>query len=258
VSKLFARKSSIAALAVPVVVAVLFLIFPSFFNFTKDLSIKIITSPLVIFSSAGKYLRSRQSLDEENSRLRAKVTELSLEIERGKDLAEENIRLKELLSFKKNIKYETVSAEVISRDPNNWIGSFTINKGAADGLKRGAAVCSAKGLVGKVDDVFKNTSSVMLITHPGFRAGGMLRESRLHGVIEGDGKGYARMIYLPLDSDIKPGEIVVTSGYGREFPKGLVVGKIVSVEKSNTGLFKIAVILPEADAYDQEEVLCLK
>ncbi len=253
-----ARKSSIAAIAIPLTVVLCFLIFPSFFHTLKGITIKLVTAPLVVIDAVRDHARSKSALVSENMALKEQVARISLEMERNNDLILENTRLKDLLGFKSGIGYETVSAEVIARDPNNWIGSFTVNKGSSSGLKRGSAVCSAKGLVGKVDEVHTDNALVMLVTHPGFRAGGMLRESRLHGVVEGDGKGHARMSYLPLDSDVKPGEVVVTSGYSREFPKGIVIGKVVFVEKNNTGLFKNAFLRPEADAYDQEEVLCLK
>lgn len=256
--KIFTKKISIIAVAIPLLVVFVFLVSPPLYRASKSIATNIVTAPLNVYNSAGKYLSSKRSLEARNESLAARVAELSLALERGKDLTAENARLKELLAFKSGIAYQTVSAEVIARDPNNWVGSFTLNKGTSHGLRPGAAVCSAKGLVGKVDEAGDNTSLVMLVTHPGFKAGGMLRESRIHGVVEGDGKGSARMIYLPLDADVKPDEMVVTSGFSREFPKGIVIGRVTSVEKNSTGLFKTALITPEANAYDQEEVLCLK
>lgn len=257
-SKIFAKKRDILAVFIPLAAVFLFLVFPPLFHAAKNISISIVTSPLAAFNSAGKYITSKTSLQIENAELTARVAELSLDLDRAKDLSSENKRLKELLAFKSVIGYETVSAEVIARDPNNWVGSFTLNKGSSHGVRPGSAVCSAKGLVGKVDEAWENTALVMLITHPGFKAGGMLRESRIHGVVEGDGKGFARMIYIPIDSDVKPGEMVVTSGFSREFPKGIIIGRVISVEKNSTGLFKTALLVPEANAYDQEEVLCIK
>ncbi|HPN73306.1 MAG TPA: rod shape-determining protein MreC [Candidatus Omnitrophota bacterium] len=256
--KFSARKRSIVALVVPLGVAVLLIFFPPVFNLAKAVSLKVVTAPVVVFNSAVKYFRSRRSLDRENFALKAKVTELSLELARAKGLVAENRRLKDLLDLKEGLGYETISAEVIARDPNNWIGSFTVNKGSGNGIKKGAAVCSSKGLVGRVADVYPQTSLVMLVTHPGFRAGGMLVETGLNGVVEGDGKGHARLLYLPLDSEVRLGQTVVTSGHSREFPKGVVIGRVISVEKNATGLFKNAVLKPEASAYEQDEVICLK
>ncbi|MFQ5952251.1 MAG: rod shape-determining protein MreC, partial [Candidatus Omnitrophota bacterium] len=115
-----------------------------------------------------------------------------------------------------------------------------------------------KGLLGKAIEVDKNSSSVMLVTHPNFKTGGMIREGRVNGIVEGAGKGTIRMLYIPLDADVKKGSVVVTSGFSRIFPKGINIGRVVSVERSKTGLYKYAVIKPFVDPFDQEEVLCIK
>ena len=121
-----------------------------------------------------------------------------------------------------------------------------------------SAVCSAKGLLGKVVEADKHTSSVILLTHPAFKIGGMLKKSRINGIVVGSGKGMAKMLYLPIDADIPEGCIVITSGFSQIFPKGITIGKVVSVRKSKTGLYKYAVIKPSATSFDQEEVLCIK
>jgi rod shape-determining protein MreC len=241
-----------------IVMVVLFLSFPPLFTGVRNFTTAILTAPLKAVRYTGRYLETKRELSEENIRLRREVGELSLREETYKELREENERLRELLMFKRRVGYETISAEVIVRDPNDWLGSFVIDKGTDDGVNKGAAVCSAKGLLGKVTEARADSSSVMLVTHPGFKSGGMLKDSRVHGIVEGEGKGYARMLYLPVDAEIKIDEVVITSGLSRVFPKGIAIGRIVSVEKSRTGLFKYALIKPEANAYDQEEVLCIK
>ena len=237
---------------------VLFLFSPPVFSGVKKISITILTAPLNAVKTVGRYLDTKKELSEENILLRRRNGELSLETDSYKELREENKRLRDLLMFKKRVGYDTVSAEVIARDPNDWLGSFVINKGTGDGIRKSAAVCSAKGLLGKVTEARKNSSSVMLVTHPSFKAGGMLKNSRVHGIVEGEGKGYARMLYLPVDAEVELNDVVITSGLSKVFPKGITIGRIVSVEKSRTGLFKYALIKPEANAYDQEEVLCIK
>ncbi|MCK5451168.1 MAG: rod shape-determining protein MreC, partial [Candidatus Omnitrophica bacterium] len=94
--------------------------------------------------------------------------------------------------------------------------------------------------------------------HPRFRIGGMIKNTRIHGIIVGEGNGYAKMLYLPINEKMHIGSVVVTSGYSRVFPKGISIGKIVSVEKSSTGLYKCALIEPAANPFSQEEVLCIK
>ena len=184
--------------------------------------------------------------------------DFSLEISQFKELRNENERLRALLKFKKKIGFDTVSAEVIARNPNDWIDSFVINKGSADGMQKDSAVCSSKGLLGKVVEPGRNTSSVMLVTHPSFKAGGMLKDTRINGVVVGAGKGAAKIIYLPIDAKIAKDAVVITSGLSRIFPKGITIGKIVSTGRSKTGLYQYAIIKPSANSFDQEEVLCIR
>ena len=97
----------------------------------------------------------------------------------------------------------------------------------------------------------------MLVTHPGFKTGGLIKDTRVNAIITGGGKNEVRMVYIPLDADVKKGSVVMTSGYSRIFPKGIKIGRIISIGKSRTGLYKYAVIKPSASSFDQEEVLVI-
>jgi rod shape-determining protein MreC len=98
----------------------------------------------------------------------------------------------------------------------------------------------------------------MLLTNPGFKAGAMLKEAQINGIIAGEGEGRARLRYIPLDAVVRKGELVVTSGLSSNSPRGLVIGRVVSVGKSPTGLYKYADIEPSADPLSQEVVLCIR
>ena len=255
--KFFIKNRAWIVLAGVLFLAVLLFFGPSFLSASKNFSIKLFSLPLEAFSSVGQYFESKGKLSEENRFLRDKVGNLSLQLDKFKELREENSRLRELLRFKKKIGFDTISAEIIARNPNDWVGSFIINKGYEDGVFKNSAVCSAKGLLGKVVEAERNMSSVILLTHPGFKIGGMLKKSRINGIVVGSGKGMAKMLYLPIDADIPEGSVVITSGFSQIFPKGITIGEVVSVEKSRTGLYKFAVIKPSATSFDQEEVLCI-
>ena len=244
------------SLAVFLVILLSFI--PSLSKGIRNFSVNILSVPLKALSAAGGYFESKLTLQEENRSLRKKIGDLSLRISELGELANENSRLRSLLNFKKGAALDTIPAEVIARNPSDWIGSFVIDKGALDGVRKGMAVCSAEGLIGRVAESGKDTSSVMLVTHPDFKAGGMIRSTRTSGIVEGAGKGMARILYLPVDADVAEGMVVITSGHSRIFPKGLIIGEIVSVEKSKTGLYKNATIKPSANLFDQEIVLCIR
>lgn len=218
----------------------------------------VITLPSRIFTEAWTYLPTKKSLIFQNDILRKRLAVLALEIQQTKDLRNENDRLRELLHLQKKLQLQTVSAEVISRDPNDWIGSFIIDKGAGEGLKKNSAVCCVKGLVGKISEVDKASSTVMLVTHPNFKAGGEIPGTGINGLVMGAGKDTLKMIYIPMDAEVKQGAMVTTSGMSRMFPRDIVIGRIIAVGKSATGLYKYAVIKPSAFPFDQKEVLCVK
>lgn len=245
-------------IAASVFAIVLFLYsFPSFFLGFKSITVKTLTAPYAIYEGIGQYFRSKSRLINDNKALRKKVGDLSLEITRLDDIKEENDRLRELLKFKKKFGFKTISAEVIAREPNDWTGALVIDRGTADGIKTQAAVCSAKGLLGKVVEAGADTSFVALLTHPNFKAGGVIKGTRINGVIVGAGRGAAKMMYIPKNADVQKGSIVTTSGLSLIFPKGILVGKITSIHKSKTGLYKYAIIKPFANPFDEEEILCI-
>ena len=253
--KLIKRKK----LYISVVALFLLLIITSFFlTFAKKFSLRILSCSARFSSSTLVYFRSKKGLVRENRFLHKRVGDLSLKVGQLKGLKRENERLRELLSFRRKIGFDTISAEVIARNPNDWVGSFIIDKGSADGVRNNSAVCSSDGLLGKVAEADERSSVVMMITHPSFRAGGVIKNTRLNGVVAGAGKGRVKMLYIPAEAMVKEGAVVTTSGMSRTFPKGIEIGRIVSVEKSNTGLYKYAVIKPSADLFSQEEVLCVK
>jgi len=249
------RKQFISA---AVLVAVLIVVFNSpLFCSIKLLTSRIFSTPAVVCGSVGRYFVSKNALIRENAVLQKEVDDLSLNIEHLEDAEKENNRLRALLQFKKNFRFRTVSARVIARGPSDWTGSFVIDRGATDGVKPQAAICSAKGLLGKVVRVGEDRSFVVLLTHPSFRAGGVIKGSRVNGVIAGGGSGTVRMLYIPMDVKVSKGEFVTTSKLSRVFPRGIVVGKITNVKKSKTGLYQIAEIKPFAGFFDAEEVVCI-
>ncbi len=245
-----------AACTAAVIAAVLFV--PPLTAGLRTLAVNVITLPSRIFTEIWTYFPTKKNLIQQNDVLRRRLSALALEMQQLSDLKNENDRLRDLVRLKKSIGLETVAAEILARNPNDWIGSLIIDKGSSAGVKKDSAVCSSRGLLGKVVDVDKDSSTVMLITHPNFRAGGEIRGIGINGVVMGQGKESLKMIYIPMDADVKEGSIVTTSGMSRTFPRDLVIGRIISVTKSRTGLYKCAIIRPLADPSQQSEVLCIK
>lgn len=198
------------------------------------------------------------SLREENRLLRERIDLLNRRIEESRLLNIENQRLKDILGFKNAIPYTTIPAEVIGRDPTNWSNSLIIDKGAVLGIRQGKAVISMKGLIGRVLEVGRHSSRILLITDPNSKVGAVIQRNRQGGILVGRPDGRCKIIYIALDSDVVKGDKVITAGFGGVFPKGILIGDVVDVGKEPGRLYKYAIVCPAQDMTKLEEVLCIK
>lgn len=171
----------------------------------------------------------------------------------------ENQRLSALLDYKKVMagNYNFVVASVIGRDPGNWFGTLTLNRGSSEGIKENMSVLTPDGLVGRVIAVSASTCEVLMITDPRSGVGSLVQDTRTPGIVEGvaGASGIARMIHIPNNAPVEAGQAVVTSGQGSLFPKGIPVGRINNIQNEPSGLFLSAEISPFANLNSLEEVM---
>lgn len=217
----------------------------------------ILASSHAVIAKAGAMLPFA-SLRDENRFLRARVDSLTRTIREMEPLGAENRRLRDLLAFKKTVPYTTVAAQVIGRDPSNWSNVVIIDKGMGQGVKNQRAVLSVKGLVGRLVEVGRSSSKILLITDPNSRVGVVIARNRQGGILVGRPDGTCKMIYISLDSDVSPGDWVITAGFGTVFPKDILVGKVIKVDKEPGRLYKYALVRPMQDLSKLEEVLCIR
>jgi rod shape-determining protein MreC len=155
------------------------------------------------------------------------------------------------------IPFSAIPAQVIGRDPSNWSNSLIIDKGSSSGIKSNMAVMSTRGLVGRIVEVGRLSSKALLITDPNLKVGVLVRRNRQGGIMTGRPGGRCKIIYISLDSDVKPGDKVMTAGFGSVFPKGILIGEVEKVGKEEGRLYKFAILKPSQDLSRLEEVLCI-
>jgi len=197
------------------------------------------------------------ALKEENKLLHNRVDLLTRMSEETLAINDDNVRLRSLLDFRKMILYTSIPAQVIGRDPSNWSNSLIIDKGSSSGIKTNMAVISTRGLVGRIVEAGKLSSKALLITDPNLKVGVFIRRNRQGGILTGRPPGRCKIIYISLDSDVKPGDKVMTAGFGSVFPKGILIGEIEKVGKEKGRLYKYAILKPSQDLSMLEEVLCI-
>jgi rod shape-determining protein MreC len=193
----------------------------------------------------------------ENRRLREDLERLSGEVGRLREQAQATQRLERLMGFRQQAPGRAIGARVIGRDSTRWFAVILVDRGSQDGIRRNSPVVTADGLVGRVLTVTPTTAQILLVTDPRSAVGVLLQQSRDAGVVEGQGDGGLHLKYVARSYEIAVGEVLVTSGLGGVFPRGLPVGVVTSVIREQGGLYQEAAVRPIVSLRQLEEVLIL-
>lgn len=197
-----------------------------------------------------------KSVRRENASIRGENEQLRVQTLQAGETREENTRLRRLLVLRDRLPLATVAGEVIGREAGGWVRSLTVNRGRGDGIAQQTPVIMPEGLVGRVVQVHRGAAVIQLLNDPASTVGAVVQRTRTAGLVEGDAGGAVRFKFMARDgASVAPGDLVVTSGLGTLFPKGLPVGRVVKIEDKGSALFHFAVLAPAVDFSRVEEVL---
>lgn len=224
------------------------------------------------FTSAGReiedffaYFQDIDVLREENEALKAEVEELRRQNREYSELKAKNDELRRALNLKAEFAdYTITGANIIAVETGNWFSVFKVDVGEQDGIRADfPVVTGSRGLVGRVVDTDKSTSNIQtIIDEESAVSGWIAKPGGGHAIVKGDlelkEEGLCKLIYIPIEVDIEVGDIVETSGVGGIYPKGIEIGKVIEVRKTNSELGRYAIIQPTADFRRLEEVFILK
>lgn len=201
-----------------------------------------------------------EELRQENARLRAQARE-------GEAASRENERLRDLLNFQqKHTGLHTEPATVTARGSSNWSSTLTIGKGSHAGIAAGNCVVDQYGyLVGIVDQVGLNWSTLITVVDADLELGGLIARTDRAAIIEGDfslmSQERLKLTYLPENAQLLSGDTIVTSGLvsggSATYPSGLVVGYVAEVRTDVTGMSDYAVLTPATDLGSLEQVFVI-
>lgn len=197
-----------------------------------------------------------RSTRAENKRLADEVGRLRLQNQELESQAAEAGRLAKLLGFRQaNADAPMLAAEVIGANADSNSQTIFINRGERDGVRRNMAVVTPDGVVGKIFEAFPHTAQVLLITDRESGVGGLLADTRTHGVVKGTAGPLLWMDYVSAAEKVPAGELILTSGEDKIFPKDLPIGTVASTK---TGFpFQAIELDPAAHLNRLEEVLVL-
>jgi len=192
----------------------------------------------------------------ENARLRSELDQLRLRNRELEGQASEAQRLSTLLNFRDaHVEVQMLAAQVIGASADPASHTLFLNRGDRDHVRRNLAVITPDGIVGKIVEVFPTTSQVLLINDKDSGAGALLSGTRTHGVVKGSGDPDPRLDYVVNDEPVHAGEMVLTSGEDRIFPKDLLIGTVMVANPGNP--FQVIHVRPAARLDRLEDVLIL-
>ena len=164
-------------------------------------------------------------------------------------------RLRALLDMKQVSGVTGPTAHIIGRSANAWDQSITIDLGSQDGVENGMTIMGATGVIGQVAHVGDRTSTVRLLSDPNSGAAVMIQSSRANGIVRGSLNGLLYLEDLEEDQIPQEGDVVVTSGLGGSYERGLIVGAVANVNKTATNTTGSIIVTPNDDAEMLEEVI---
>ena len=190
---------------------------------------------------------TRESLVEENRALRAEALVLRARTQRLAALAAENVRLRELLHSTALLDEKLLVAEIIGVSPDLGNQTVVIDKGSSQGLARGQAVIDAYGLFGQIVDVGRFSSRVLLLTDTTHAVPAQVVRNGVRLIVEGTGRiDVLDVNHVSSNMDVRPGDLLVSSGLGQRFPGGYPVAVVESVTNDAGRIFALVQARPSA------------
>jgi len=190
----------------------------------------------------------------ENQQLRQQLADAHIRLQQERALAQRSAELATLLELRGRISLETTAADVLAASATPDFRTVTISKGTSSGLRPDMAVLSSDGVVGRVIVPSARAAKVQLLIDRNAAAGALVERTRAQGVAMGTGEDTLQLQYVLGTSDVKVGDVVVTSGIDGIYPKGFVIGRIEFVEKAG-GSYREVRVRPAVDFTSLEEAL---
>ena len=197
-------------------------------------------------------------LQQRNTDLESENTELKTQIiQLQQQLSEAQVYYSLLNFTRSHTENQYLAASVIGRDPVPFLRFILLDRGSDDGLHHGMPVITQQGLVGRVDAVTAGGARVQLITDASSAVNVKLQSSNVDAMLVGSVTGEVTLSMVPQSVVLKPGDLVLTSGLGGNYPAGIIVGQVLTVRKRENDLFQTASIQPAVDLTNMPAVLVI-
>lgn len=198
----------------------------------------IVETPALTYDRVTGFFVKHAQLQRENAALRRNAIQYSLDIQGYRGLAEENQRLRTLLGAKQHTPLHTQLAEILTIPRDPYQRKILVNRGSQQGIQAGQAVIDEVGLLGQVTRVYPYSSEITLITNQDESVPVMIQRTGQRAVMFGTGINDTLEIrYLPHNTDIRAGDLIITSGIDGVYPAELAIAKVTQIDLSSSRAF---------------------
>lgn len=256
-------KNKLAVTVVVLSVAFLGIIFISLKGNSNFISSGVgsVISPLqkIIYKANDKlkgsldFLINFSNVKQENQELREKNAELENKLVEYNRMKDENTQLRSMFDYSQdNQNYNYLGCNIVGYSGGNISNGYIIDKGTNDGLKKDMIIITSVGLVGKITKADTNFSIVQTIMNENIAVAAMVESTRqttgiLQGGVNSKNEKLVTLSNIPMDSEIKEGDVILTSGLGGMYPKEIRIGEVISIDIDSVGLMKKALVRPYVD-----------
>jgi rod shape-determining protein MreC len=213
--------------------------------------------PRDMVRDVGDYFSQLSSLEKENANFKRTQLTQTMEVQQGRQLQIDNERLRQLLNASEKLAVNSVMATILYDARDNFNRRIIVDRGMTHGVALGHPVIDDKGVIGQVSRVFPTTSEITLLTDKDQAIPVQVQRNGLRSIVYGKGQIGNLEMRIPSSSDIKVGDMLVTSGIDGIYPAGLSVAQVAKIERDATTTFERLICLPSAALDRHQEVLIL-
>jgi rod shape-determining protein MreC len=218
---------------------------------------ELMRTPADVAAELGGFFTRHRLLQKERDALLLERSELLVRANAAKEVARENTELRTLLQLQTRPGQKTVHAALLYRGHDWFAQRITLDQGAAAGLRSGLPVVDASGLLGQVTRVYPGASEVTLVSSPEQLTPVFVERTGQRGLAAGSGQSRLELRYMPAQTDVRPGDRLLTSGIDRVYPAGIPVARVNRVSRSQSSPYLRVECLPLAGIDRSHAVLVL-
>jgi rod shape-determining protein MreC len=218
---------------------------------------EVMRVPTDITAELTGFFTRHRLLQKERDALLAEQAQLLVRVNNASELTRENAELRALLRLRTRPGQQVVHAALLYQGHDWFAQRITLDQGGSAGLRTGLPVVDAYGLVGQVTQVYPGSSEVTLVSSPEQLTPVFVERTGQRGLAAGSGHGQMELRYMPAQTDLRPGDRLLTSGIDRVYPAGIPVATVTRVSRSQSSPYLRVDCLPQAGLDRSRGVLVL-